>query len=532
MPLSSPDGRVVLVLSGEEYSACGTSESLLDRYRRDRERFFASLNGRFHGVIADRERGETVVFLDRYGMQRLYFHESTEGFYFAAEAKAIAAVRPELKEPDAVALADFASCGCILHDRTIFRGIQAMTASSAWSFVNGGIVTRRRYFDPKEWENIQPLSGERFYERLKESVSLSLPRYFHGTEQVALALTGGLDTRVLMAWAGREEGSMPCYTFGGMLRESQDVVLARRIAAQSHQRYHVLAVGESFLRQFSSFAARSMYLTEGGTDLSRASDLYLSEHARRIAPAKMVGTYGSEILRRAVMFKPVQARTDVYHRDFAALFNDTAERYRGLRELHPTTFAAFVQSPWYHSGVLALEQSQLTVRAPFLDDDFVKAVYQGSPAEQGDVRKRLVSDRSPELASIRTDRGVRLGRSGMLAAIQRATLEFSFKAEYAYDYGMPDWLVKVDNLMAPIRPERFFLGRHKLLHFRLWYRNQLAHYVKDVLLDPGTLRRPFLNGRQVETAIRQHLDGQRNFTTEIHRLLSLELLYRQFFDRV
>ena len=38
-----------------------------------------------------------------------------------------------------------------------------------------------------------------------------------------------------------------------------------------------------------------MYLTEGGVDVYRASDLYVSEKARQIAPAKVVGTYGSEI---------------------------------------------------------------------------------------------------------------------------------------------------------------------------------------------------------------------------------------------
>jgi len=35
-----------------------------------------------------------VLFNDRYGMQRLYYNESREAFYFAAEAKAVLAVCP------------------------------------------------------------------------------------------------------------------------------------------------------------------------------------------------------------------------------------------------------------------------------------------------------------------------------------------------------------------------------------------------------------------------------------------------------
>jgi hypothetical protein len=35
-----------------------------------------------------------------------------------------------------------------------------------------------------------------------------------------------------------------------------------------------------------------------------SADLYNNEEARKIAPVRMVGTFGSEIIRRAVMFKP------------------------------------------------------------------------------------------------------------------------------------------------------------------------------------------------------------------------------------
>ena len=59
--------------------------------------FPASLNGRFQGVLTDRKQGTSILFNDRYGMERIYYHEAKEGFYFAAEAKAILTVRPELR---------------------------------------------------------------------------------------------------------------------------------------------------------------------------------------------------------------------------------------------------------------------------------------------------------------------------------------------------------------------------------------------------------------------------------------------------
>jgi asparagine synthase (glutamine-hydrolysing) len=108
--------------------------------------------------------------------------------------------------------------------------------------------------------------------------------------------------------------------------------------------------------------------------------------------------------------------------------------------------------------------------------------------------------------------------------------EFQFKAEYAYDYGMPHWMAGVDRAFSPLRLERLFLGRHKFYHFRLWYRDALSPYVRDVLLDPRALSRPYLQRHAVEAVVRSHIGGYRNYTTSIHKLLTLELIHRQFID--
>ena len=36
-------------------------------------------------------------------------------------------------------------------------------------------------------------------------------------------------------------------------------------------------------------------------------------------------------------------------------------------------------------------------------------------------------------------------------------MEFSFKAEYAYDYGMPQWLARIDHALRGVHLERSFL---------------------------------------------------------------------------
>jgi asparagine synthase (glutamine-hydrolysing) len=117
-----------------------------------------------------------------------------------------------------------------------------------------------------------------------------------------------------------------------------------------------------------------------------------------------------------------------------------------------------------------------------------------------------------------------------VSTLSQAWLEFTFKAEYGYDYGMPQWVAQGDHLLSSLRLERLFLGRHKFYHFRVWYRDQLSDYVREILLDPRSLSRPYIERKSLEAIVLGHTKGNRNYTTEIHKLLSLELLHRVLLD--
>jgi asparagine synthase (glutamine-hydrolysing) len=546
MPVSNEREDVVLVFAGEEYPASGTARRLKERGHaldlegpsylvhvyEEEPTFPAGLNGQFHGVVVDRARGAAMLFNDRYGMRRVYYHQSKDGFYFAAEAKALLAVRPELRSADIRGLGEFVACGCVLENRTLFESISLLPGGAAWVFRNGSLERKDSYFRPGEWEQQPPLDEESYYRQLRDVLSNNLPRYFNGHEPIGVALTGGLDTRVIMAWHKAPRRSLPCYTFGSMFRDNEDVRVARRVARQCDQTHQVIATGSEFLSRFAHYAERSVYLTDGCAELTRTPDLYVSEKAREIAPVKVVGTYGSEVLGLVPIFKPKQPLDGLFAAPLSESAKDAEATYAGVRRQHPLTFAAFRQSPWSHHGVLALEETQLTVRSPFLDNDFMRTVYRTpqGPRAASDVRLRLVSEGNPALAGLRTDRGLAGDSSATSAAVTRMLLEFTYKAEYAYDYGMPHWLARIDRQLSVFRPERLFLGRHKMFHFRLWYRDALSQYVREMLLDSRTLSRPYLERKTVEAVVRGHLTGERNYTSEIHKLLSLELLHRQFLD--
>jgi len=552
MPLRNERNDVILVFSGEAYADSGIANHLkkcgheldtegpsyLVHLYEENSEFLSDLNGQFHGLLIDKTNGTATLFNDRYGLHRLYFHESKDGFYFAGEAKAILAVCPELRAADPTGMGEFVSCGCVLENRTIFRNIHVLPQASAWVFQNGFVQKRSQYFRPSEWECQEPLEPEAYYEQLRNTFSTILPRYFDGREQIGMSLTGGLDTRMIMAWHNAPSGSLPCYSFGGMFRDCEDVQLARQVAQACGQPFELISVGEEFLARFPHYAERTVYLTDGCASVRCASDLYVNLRAAQIAPVRMTGNYGGEILRRLRAFKASAPSPTLFRSEFLSYANEAQLTYKRQLEGHVLSFIAFRQVPWHHHSLLALEQTQLSLRSPYLDNDLVRTAFRapGSGVNESDIFEdsddsvRLIADGNPALLKIRTDRGLAGGSGRLAAAAKRTLLEFTFKAEYAYDYGMPQWMAQIDNSLSWLHLEHLFLGRHKFNHYRVWYRDALSRYVREMLLDSRTLSRPYLNPEGVRLVVNGHLAGNRNFTTEIHQLLSLELCHRLFLD--
>jgi asparagine synthase (glutamine-hydrolysing) len=206
LPQRDERNEVLLFFSGEEFLAPGTINTsnarereiaekgpsyLVHWYKEDAE-FPKGLNGRFHGLIVDRTRGAAALFNDRYGLQRLYFHESSEAFYFAAEAKAILAVCPELRVADPRGLGEFVSCGCVLEGRTLFKGIDVLPLASAWTFATSRLSSEKLISSHKNGNARLPWNRKntiRSFARPSPGFSLNIS-------------TGrnGLGCRLLVAW--------------------------------------------------------------------------------------------------------------------------------------------------------------------------------------------------------------------------------------------------------------------------------------------------------------------------------------------
>jgi asparagine synthase (glutamine-hydrolysing) len=543
MPIWNETRDICLLFAGEHYAdpeenarlaaanhrfTPDDASCLVHLYEEHGAKFFELLNGTFSGLLLDKRENKVVLFNDRFGLGRVYYHESPEGFYFASEAKALLRVLPHLRELDLRGLGDQLICGGTFQNRTLFQGVSLLPPGSAWTFSPGRPACKESYFNHTAWEDQSTLSADDYFEALKATFNRVLPRYFRGRQGVALSLTGGLDSRMIIAGMANSPEKFECFTFGGTYRDSEDVLVGRQVARLCNRPHQIITVDEKFFPNFLDLAKRCVYLTDGTMDVSGSVGLYVNRKVRDIAPVRLTGNYGSEILRDSTL-RVGRISPDAFSEQFVPFLDQAtrtfAEERAGCKRL---SFVAYKQVPWYHFARFCQESSQITVRAPYLDNDLVPLGYRTPPGSllNKQIAYRYTTDMQPALIGAPTDRGFLTRPKLVPLKLFEQLLEFRPKAEFAFDYGMPQWLAKVDRVLSPLQLERLFLGQQKYYHFRTWYRRPLASFVKSVLLDPSTLSRPYLNKTAVERMVQAHVTGNGNYTTIIHKLFTLEMIER------
>ena len=521
-----------IVLGGECHDSGACHEvSLLDRYELDGDGFVAGLNGLFAGLLIDRARGQAVLFNDRFGSEPLYAFEKDGETYFASEAKALLAVLPELRAFDDTGVAQFLAFGSTLGEHTLFRGLRRVPGGSRWRLSRGAPPRRERYFTPSEWERLPTLPEPEFEARFASTFRELLPSYLRDEQPVGISLTGGLDTRMIVACSPPALTPTVAYTYAAEGGDNLlDLRIAERIAASRGIPHRALRIGTEFVSEFGSQLDRTVRTTDGSAGVLGAHEIYLSEQARRLAPVRLTGNFGSEVLRSMSTFKRNAPASRLLDPGMAARVDAVAVEY-STRSVHPVTQAAFEEVPWHLFGALAAGRSQLSVRTPFMDNKVVELAYRMPPhlRHTPEPALRLIHAGDVALAAVSTDRGLAWPNDGMAGRLRRLWCGATFKLDYWHKEGLPDALSRWDRAIGSLS-HLGVLGLHKFLPYRGWFRGPLAPYAAAVIDDARTRHMAFWDTSALGAVVSDHVNGKRNALRDIHAVLTLEAVHRLLID--
>lgn len=506
--------------------------TIVDKYYNIGEDFLDSVNGLFSGFLIDNHRKKCILFNDPMGIERLFLHEDSERFVFSSEAKAILAGFTETRSFDSIGLSQFLTCGCTLGNKSLFRKIWVLPAGSVVKFVKGKQYQISSYFSKSKWEALEPLPERDFTHLFSETLKGILKRYLIKPSSFGISLTGGLDSRMIMASLKSLEATIPCYTFSSMYRETYDVIVARKIAQLYHYPYKKLVLGRQFLENFENILTKAVVISDGYLGFSGAAELYLNSLARDVAPIRVTGNYGGELLRGIRTFGSSILKGNFLKHDLLLLMEEIIRVFSRMNQMMPVSFTLFIQAPSGY-GRYAIERSQVTTISPFLDRDLVELIYR-KPISIGtneNISIDLIRQGDPDLLEISTDRGL-LGRGGWVSKTYcRMIRETVFKLEYLFGYGTPNILTMISRFGIGHIGERLFNGRHKFQHFKTWIKREIADYICDLLISRNfhTDLDEYIDFFRVKEMLLKHINSKRNYTKEIDIIATLVLTERLLF---
>ncbi|HSG40492.1 MAG TPA: asparagine synthase (glutamine-hydrolyzing) [Thermoanaerobaculia bacterium] len=226
-PMTSEDGRFVIVLNGEIYNFAelgrtldarlrsrSDTEVVLALYAREGPAMLSRLRGMFGLAIWDNREKTLLLARDPLGIKPLYL--STEGgvLRFASQVKALEAGGAVSRATDPAGVAGFFLWGSVPEPFTIRKAIRALPAGT-FLLVRDGRVGDPQPHGPARVEPMGPA----------EAVEDSVRAHLVSDVPVAVFLSAGLDSGLIAALAGRHLPEPPTtftLRFEGLEGTSQD----------------------------------------------------------------------------------------------------------------------------------------------------------------------------------------------------------------------------------------------------------------------------------------------------------------------
>jgi len=201
---------------------------LLDALRDEGPDAICDLDGEYQIALWTPSNRTLLLLNDRFGALSLYTASSAAGVVFAGGVRGVLMAPGIACEPDLEAIREAVTFGGFrLGSRTNIRGI-TMVPPSSGVMLSPRTIELRRYWT---WSALpQPDGTDRstLLEETREGWRRAIARRLDGAAAPGLALSGGLDSRAILAEAHSQGQRLAALTYG--VPESDDVTIARRAA--------------------------------------------------------------------------------------------------------------------------------------------------------------------------------------------------------------------------------------------------------------------------------------------------------------
>lgn len=565
-PMTSSDGRWVIVLNGEIYDHAdhraeleshgvrfrghSDTEVLLELIaRRGPEAALPGLDGMFALAVWDRQEQELTLARDRLGEKPLYYGRVGSTFAFASELSAIRRLPGAPAEPDADAVAAFLRLGFVPAPYSILRGITKLPPGTMVRVGRDGVSTApATYWSLQEVAaagsaDLLTLGDAELVDLAEETLRSSVRRRLQADVPVGAFLSGGLDSTTIVALA-QQVSTQPVRSFtvavGGAGDES---AAAARVAAHLGTAHQTLPLPDLDAVKLATRVAEMH--DEPFADPSAMPTALLCAAAREHVTVALSGDGADELLGG-------YNRYQVAHGGLSRLFGLPAPLRTGIsagvRSIPPAAWDRLAALTPARTPDLGTKAHKL---AAALRAEDSLAAY-GILATQWDPGQVMVAppapsarprtadpSRSPLAAMLLADQLTTLP-DDMLVKVDRASMAVALEVRVPFldhrfvelTWRLPDrakvrdgrgkWLVRqiLDRHVPQALWDRPKVGFDPPL--AAWLRGPLNEWAHDLLATDRLQRQGILRPRVVAQALAEHESGRRNHDYALWTLLMLQ----------
>jgi asparagine synthase (glutamine-hydrolysing) len=461
---------------------------LLALYRHDDDfNFLKHIDGIYATIIYDAGRRRVHLISDRYGLRHLFWTTHGGGLAWASEVKAMLELPGFEPKIDEEALRDFFEIGHLSGDRTWFERVELLPSACVltWKLEERSASTRRYWnaygIEPlHEGTDAVELAGE-----LGRLFRAAVERRSHAGERTGLKLSGGLDSRAILAAMPDHGATLHAVTFGK--KNCEDARVAALAAAAKGARHHAceMNAGGWLQRRFEG-----VWWTDGELDLLHMHVTSILPGVRELFDIGLDGCGANGIIGDSWMEQGLSGPGEYIE-----------GRTRRFLVLGPATVRSFVEE-----------------RLPFFDNKFVElalAAPVALKAHNALYRMMLLGTFPEFFESIpwqKTGSPITWPRPEEVRRLKPLS-ELKEKLLYRLSwYGLAN------------PPSRGYAD------YGAWMRQEPARTIfKDVLASRSALYAQYLPRERVEGELSKHLSG-RDRAEYLCRVMTFEIWLRQVFE--
>ncbi len=568
-PMFGRQGRTVIAFNGEIYNfpelrrdlegkghrfqSASDTEVLLAMWDEWGSEMLSRINGIFSFALWDARLGSMFLARDALGVKPLYLAQSSSGWVFASEIKAILKLAPDLDALDPVALHRYLGLVWCPGSRTPLRGVEKVAPGESVVLRGDGTIERKTWYSLPARHALGSVGKREAATQVREGLRAAVHRQMLSDVPVGAFLSGGLDSTSVVAFAREIDPSLKCFTIELKSRNGDgfapDLPYAVRAAEHLGVPLEVVQVSSS---DMAADLERMVYsLDEPLADPAALNVLYISRLAREHGVKVLLSGAGGDDLfsgyrrHRALKFDGLMSWTPAsVRRSLARLssrldsrssvsrrvakFFDGSDLSGDDRTVNYFSWAKDAQLRDLYTDEFSLAAGEFPPTEPL-------SAYLGQLPDGLDPLERMLA---LEQRFFLTDHNLTYTDKMSMAVGVEARVPFLDLDLVEQSWGIPSrlkqrgpvgkWVLK--EAMRPLLPDDI-IDRPKTgfgAPVREWITGELKELVRDTLSEEALKRRGIFDPAAVAKLVERNEQGRVDSSYTILSLVCIEIWCRSF----